>query len=168
MTFDECFDRLIGHEGAYDNNPKDRGNWTSGVIGNGRLKGTKWGVSAAAYPNLDIENLNLQDAKAIYRRDYWTPAGCDVVHPLVKFHLFDMAVNGGVRAAIRAMQRAAHEVEDGVIGPKTQAALERIEPLRLVARMSGARLEAMTHMQEAWKEFGKGWARRIAANLQEA
>ncbi|WP_460988842.1 glycosyl hydrolase 108 family protein, partial [Staphylococcus aureus] len=41
MTFDECFEKLIGHEGCYSNNPKDPGGET------------KWGVSKRAYPALD-------------------------------------------------------------------------------------------------------------------
>lgn len=155
MDFNEAFDRLIGHEGGYVNDPRDPGGET------------KFGISKRAYPGEDIAGMTLARARELYRRDYWGPAGCDAVPGPVKFHLFDMAVNGGVRAAIRALQRAVHEVEDGVLGPRTLMAAQSMDPLRLVARLSGARLEAMTRLSETWATFGKGWARRIATNLQE-
>ena len=40
------FDRVIGHEGLFQNDRDDRGNWTSGKIGVGELKGTKFGIAA--------------------------------------------------------------------------------------------------------------------------
>ena len=64
-VFNLMFDKLIGAEGGFQNDPKDRGNWTSGIIGKGECKGTKYGVSAMAYPDLDIENLTIEQAKKI-------------------------------------------------------------------------------------------------------
>ena len=37
-TFDKAFERVIGHEGLFQNDTKDRGNWTTGVIGQGSTK----------------------------------------------------------------------------------------------------------------------------------
>lgn len=55
MTFDKAFDRLIGHEAGYSNDRRDPGNWTGGIVGKGQLKGTKFGIAANTYPNLDIK-----------------------------------------------------------------------------------------------------------------
>ena len=57
--FKQAFDLLIGHEGGYTNNPNDPGNWTGGKVNSGTLRGTKYGISAASYPTLDIKNLGL-------------------------------------------------------------------------------------------------------------
>ena len=57
ITFDEAFRRLIGHEGGYSTDRRDPGNWTGGKVGVGVLKGTKYGIAANTYPNLDIKNL---------------------------------------------------------------------------------------------------------------
>lgn len=46
ITFEEAFDRLIGHEGGYSDDPTDNGNWTGGKRGAGLLKGTKYGIGA--------------------------------------------------------------------------------------------------------------------------
>ena len=70
-NFDRVFDIVVGHEGGFTANPADCGNWTGGVIGTGTCRGTRFGISAAAYPDLDIANLSLDVAKALYQRDYW-------------------------------------------------------------------------------------------------
>ena len=61
MNFERAFEKLIDHEKGLSLDPKDRGNWTTGVIGKGELKGTKYGVSAMSYPHLDIRNLTLEN-----------------------------------------------------------------------------------------------------------
>jgi lysozyme family protein len=167
MTFDDAFERLLGHEGSFQNDPKDRGNWTTGVIGQGKCLGTKFGISAMTYPGEDIAGMTLDRAKAIYRRDFWGPAGCDAVPDAVKFDLFDTAVNSGVVASIRMLQRAVGEVVDGKLGPRTLLTAQTIDPERLLARFNGHRLDYLND-QPAWPAFGRGWTQRIAQNLMEA
>lgn len=166
MNFDTAFDRLYAHEGDLSMDPRDKGNWTGGAIGKGLLKGTKFGISAAAYPGEDIEHLTIERVKAIYLRDYWGPAGCDAVPDAVRFDLFDMAVNSGISAAVRALQTAVGETVDGVLGPHTLQAVQSMPGLRLVARFNGARLLYVTEAH-SWPAYGRGWARRIGTNLLE-
>ena len=68
-NFDNAFDRVIGHEGGFTDDPLYRGNWTSGTCNVGKCNGTKYGLSAMTYPILDIRNLTLNQAKDIYKRD---------------------------------------------------------------------------------------------------
>ena len=168
MTFDQAFERLIGHEGAYQADPNDTGNWTSGKIGAGELKGTKYGVSAASYPGEDIKNLSLDRVKTLYRRDFWGPAGCDLVPEQVKFPLFDAAVHAGKSAAIKMLQRALGVADDGIIGPITMQAISTAHPYRLAMRFHGHRLDHLNNHQEKWARYGRGWSQRIAENLMEA
>lgn len=155
MTFDEAFEKLLGHEGGYVDNRADPGGET------------KFGISKRAYPAEDIRNLTLDRAKLLYFRDYWGPAGCDALPPAMRLQVFDMAVNSGVRAAIKALQKAAGENVDGVLGPLTLLAVQSMPAPRLVARFNGARLALMADLPQ-WPSFGRGWARRIASNLAEA
>ena len=120
--FDDLFKEVIGHEGGFQADPRDRGNWTSGRVGIGVNKGTKYGVSAAAYPNLDIRNLTLDDAKRIYRRDYWDKLRCDDLPPGVAYMLFDMAVNHGTHLGTQILQRGLGVADDGRIGDVTVSA----------------------------------------------
>lgn len=163
MNFDDAFKTLIGHEGTFDANPKDRGNWTTGVCGEGMLRGTKYGISAMAYPALDIKNLTLEQAKEIYFRDYWTRIGAPQLPAPLIYPLFDMAVNSGPDAAIKALQRAVGASPDGVIGPQTMTLVAAMPAHKVVARFMGHRLNLMVGVPaNTWREFGRGWAGRVA------
>lgn len=153
--FDQCFAMLVGHEGGYVNDPRDPGGET------------RYGISKRAYPDVDIRNLSLEQAKAIYKRDYWGRCRCDELPEGVAFDVFDAAVNSGPGQAIRWLQRAVGAADDGVIGPITLAAVRKYAPGVLRARYNGQRLDFMTQLS-TWGAFGKGWARRIAANLKGA
>lgn len=164
-TFDNAFDALIGHEGGYQRDPKDRGNWTTGVIGKGELKGTKFGIAAHVYPHLDIKNLTVPQAKRIYLTDYWNRLNLDRLPETVRFDLFDTAVNSGVRTAAQILQRAVGEVEDGLIGVRTISAAAMLDPQILDKRFNGHRLLFLTDLRTPWPAFGRGWVRRCATNL---
>ena len=151
--FDQCFDKLISHEGGYVNDPRDPGGET------------KFGISKRAYPQVDIKNLTLDAAKDIYKRDYWDRAQCDKLPPQLAYLLFDAAVNSGIGQSIRFLQRAVNLADDGVIGPMTLAAVGRSDAEAISARFLGQRLEFMTKLT-TWDTFGKGWARRIADQLK--
>lgn len=155
MNFDKAFEQLIGHEGGYVFDPRDPGGET------------KFGISKRSYPTLDVRALTLADAKALYRRDFWERAQCDKMPPELAFDVFDAAVNSGIGQAIRWLQRAVGVADDGRVGPLTLAALQREADTSAVrARFSGHRLDFMTRLS-TFEVFGKGWSRRIAANLQQ-
>lgn len=170
MDFDTAFEKLIGHEGGFQNDTHDRANWTTGKIGIGTLKGTKYGISAMSYPSEDIVNLTLDRAKFLYKRDFWGPVGCDLVPDEVKFDLFDTAVHtsapGRPVTAIKMLQRALGVTDDGVLGSRTALAISNIHPLRLVARFNGERLDYTNNNREQFARFGVGWTQRIAENLK--
>jgi lysozyme family protein len=151
--FDQCFDKLISHEGGYVNDPRDPGGET------------KFGISKRAYPQVDIKNLTLGAAKEIYNRDYWDRAQCDKLPPSVAYVLFDAAVNSGIGQAIRFLQRAVNVADDGVIGPMSIAAVTRLDAESVCARYIGQRLDFMTKLT-TWDVYGKGWARRLADQLK--
>jgi lysozyme family protein len=152
MNFDEAFKRLIGHEGGYVWDRRDPGGETN------------YGISRKSYPGEDIKGMTLERAKAIYLRDYWGPAGCDAVPDAAKFDLFDMAVNSGVSRAVKTLQHAVYETEDGILGPRTIQAVQSMPATRLLARFNGTRLAFMASLP-TWPTFGKGWALRVASNL---
>lgn len=154
MTFDQAFDALLSHEGGYVFDPRDPGGET------------RHGISKRSYPHLDIKNLTLADAKALYKRDFWDRAQCDRLPADLAFAVFDAAVNSGIGQAIRWLQRSLNVADDGVVGALTLAAVQRFDDTSaLCARFSGHRLEFMTRLS-TWDHFGRGWARRVATNLQ--
>jgi lysozyme family protein len=155
MNFDDAFERVIGHEGGYVNDPLDPGGET------------RYGISRRAYPGEDIARMTLDRAKAIYRRDYWGAAGCDAVPDMLKYPLFDAAVNQGVGRAVRMLQHAVHESEDGVLGPRTLQAIGSVDSARIAFRFMAARLVAYAETPEPqWQRFGRGWIRRMAGVME--
>ena len=166
-SFDRAFELLIGHEGGLTLNRADPGNWTGGAPNKGLLRGTKFGISAASFPTLDIAALTLDDARAIYRRLYWDRVRGDELPPALALLVFDSAVNNGVAAAVKLLQASIGTTADGLIGPATLAALARSlgdgSPDRVTA--VGAEFQARRIVLMAalptWATFGLGWARRL-------
>lgn len=153
MKFEDVFDRLIGHEGGYVNDPKDPGGETN------------WGISKRSYPTVDIKNLSRWAARDIYRRDFWDKVQADKLPDGVAFQLFDFAVNSGMETAVRYLQRAVGVADDGHWGPVSQAAMERLSESDLIMLVLAERLGFMTRLKN-WPDASRGWARRIATNLR--
>lgn len=165
--FDKAFERVVGHEGGYQNDRADRGNWTSGVIGKGEQKGTKFGISAMSYPNVDIKNLTVDQAKAIYKQDFWDKLGMDRFKPAMQFQLFDAAINHGWVNTVKILQQAVGAVADGIIGPKTIAAVNAKDLNDMLMLFLAYRLDFFTAIN-SFATYGRGWVRRVANNLKLA
>lgn len=157
MNFDEAFKHLFGHEGGYVNHPDDPGGETNWGI-------TKAVAQAHGYFGL-MKDLPLDTAKAIYRQDYWNKVRAEELPAALRYPVFDAAVNSGVGTSIRWLQQAIGVEADGVLGPKTMAAIHELHPDGVIRRMLGKRLGAMTSMS-GWPSFSRGWARRISILLE--
>ncbi len=165
-SFERALAIVVGHEGGYCNERSDRGNWTGGEVGVGQLRGTKFGISAAAYPALDIFNLTLRDAGDIYRHAYWDRIAGDNLPPPLALLVFDAAVNNGVGRAAGWLQQAVGVPVDGEIGPATLAALGGAVAKEggaiVCAEFQARRLSFMASLS-TWPTFGLGWSRRLCA-----
>ncbi len=164
MNFEQAFERLIGHEGGYSIDRNDPGNWTGGKVGKGLLKGTKFGLAANTYPNLDIKNITIVEAKEIYKRDWWDKLGADQLHPAIVYQLWDFAVNAGKSRAVKELQQVGGVQDDGIIGPKTIAAIKSMDVNDVLLKLSAERLKFYTSLP-TWERWGKGWTNRVADNL---
>ena len=153
MAFDKAFDRLMGHEGGYVNNPADPGGET------------KWGISKRSYPDADIANLTREQAKAIYYEDFWQRIRADEMYNGVAFQALDFAINSGIETAVRKLQAAVGVADDGHWGPVTKAAVAAMSESDTIMRFVAERLDFWTRLS-IWPQFGKGWARRAAQNLR--
>jgi lysozyme family protein len=84
----------------------------------------------------------------------------------IRYTLFDTAVNSGVVKAVKLLQAAVGEAQDGVLGPHTLLASSSMSPERLAARFIGWRLDFMNDLP-TWGVFGRGWTQRLADILKE-
>lgn len=157
-TFDYAFRIVIGNEGGYSNDPVDAGGET------------KYGISKKSYPHLDIKNLTIEQAKKIYKENYWDKCKCDeIMNQNIATQLFDTAINCGNSMAIKILQRAINvtskvkTIEDGIIGPKTIAAIKVSDIKTLNNNMVAKRNEyyaAIVRSKPTQTKFLKGWTNR--------
>ena len=165
-TFDSAFEELIGIEGGYVNDPVDAGGET------------KYGISKRAFPNEDIKNLTLQQAKQIYYKHYWNTRrmNLDVISdPVIAKELFDTAVNMGVGTAAKMLQKALNLMNrngrnypdllvDGVCGPVTLSAYNQVDKAVLYKVLNG--LQFMRYFEivvtnPSQERFFNGWMKRV-------
>ncbi len=102
-----AIDFVLAYEGGLVDNPSDPGGLTN------------FGISARAYPSVDIRGLTKEKAEEIYKRDYWNGVHGDELPGPLAVAVFDSAVNQGLGTAIRMLQLSVGVDPDGVIGPKT-------------------------------------------------
>lgn len=146
-SFEQAFACVIGHEGGFTSNPSDPGNWTGGAPNCGECRGTKYGISAHAYPDQDIANLTLANAQAIYHHDYWDRVNAGGLPAPLALLVFDAAINNGVRRALQWLSTAQQHTA-GASGAA------------LCAEFQAQRLTFMAALP-TWQRFGLGWARRL-------
>lgn len=157
MTFDDAFDKLLGHEGGFVDHPADPGG------------ATRWGVTervarAHGYAG-DMRDFPAVAARHIYRRQYWEAIRADELPPALRYAVFDGAVNSGNAQSVKWLQRAIGVADDGRVGPETIMQARAAPPDAVLRRMLAQRLKFMTDLQ-AWSSFGRGWARRVAALME--
>lgn len=148
MDFKEAFDFVIGREGGFVNDRHDPGGETN------------YGISKRQYPNVDIKNLTLDEASGIYFRDYWKNCKCAEMPDLVRMPLFDSAVNQGVPRAIKMLQKSVGATTDGIIGPKTMAAIHKYAGPELIVNFLAERALHYVSLKN-FERYGKGWMRRL-------
>lgn len=160
-TFEQCFDIVLGKEGGFQKNPKDRGNYAKG-----RLVGTKYGISARSYPEVDIPNLTVEKAKEIYFRDFWQKMKLHLLdNKELILQIFDMAIHAYVATAVKLLQQIVKTKIDGILGKKTAEAANKEK--KIVEMYKEKRIEyykRICELDPSQKVFLRGWIAR-AENL---
>ena len=124
--FEPAFSFMLPHEGGYVCDPNDPGGET------------RYGISQRTHPNLDIGNLSLDDARAIYKQEFWDGVGYDqLTSQLIANKLFDLSVNMGSHEAVQLLQQACCDcaepvAADGHLGPLTIAAANHAQEAQLL------------------------------------
>lgn len=176
---EEVLERLIAKEGGYVNDPRDTGGETI------------WGITARVarangYTG-PMRSMTRDQAKAIYRKQYWIrPGFSDValVSQAVAEELFDTGVNMGpgkasefLQIALNGLNNQARDyadiAEDGDIGPGTLAALRAYLAkrgkegeavlLKALNCLQGARYIDLARRRGANESFLFGWLRTRVA-----
>lgn len=147
--FEECLSIVLGHEGGdtITDNPDDPGGLT------------RWGIAQHSHPTVDVRNLTRELAAEIYKNQYWRVLHCDDMPRSIALMLFDSGVNQGPKQAAKMLQRAVGSNPDGIIGPRTLAAVWRLNRHEAIKRFT---VERIQHYQGlgGFRTFGRGWLNR--------
>jgi len=151
-NFDIAFEKVIGFEGGYVNDTNDVGGET------------KYGISKRAYPDLDIKNLTLDQAKEIYKKDYWDRIkGDEIVDQHIADLLFDTAVNMGAYNTVKNIQKILNVDIDGILGNITINALNSFDADKFIALFKLNRINRYIDIcikRTTNKKYLFGWVKR--------
>jgi len=165
---DSVLDTILSHEGGFQANKNDKGNYNS----EGKLVGTNFGISAPvleAYLGRpvtaqDMKELTEDTAKDIYRRNYIHPVvnnlGVEPSNPAFE-QVVDMVVNHGYANTVPIVQRAIGVKVDGKAGPATRKAIEKAKNLNntLVDKRKNF-YNQIVKSDDKQKVFLNGWLKR--------
>ncbi len=164
-NFERCVAAVLKHEGGYVNHPKDPGGATNMGITHKTLAAWR---KVESVTKADVRNLRVDEAKQIYRAQYWKPIRGDELPLGLDYAVMDFAVNSGVGRAVRFLQQLLKRMGlydgaiDGLIGAKSLKALAAIDDVdALIISYCADRLAFLKRLK-GWADFGKGWKRRVA------
>lgn len=147
--------KILAHEGGdtFTNDTTDRGG------------ATKYGISEKAYPDLDIRNLSEDQAKSIYRRDYWDRVhGDEIQSQIIAETIFDVCVNMGISGGSKLAQKTLSiEPADGIIGPQSLAAINAADEDLFIAKFALAKIQRYAEIcraDDSQKKYLLGWLNR--------
>lgn len=164
--FDYAVDVVLRNEGGLIDDPNDAG----GI--------TNMGISLRLYKVLhpdataqDIRELTVDQAKEIYRNEFWSAAPFAEINSLrIATSVFDHAVNAGIASAVKVSQKACNALGawlevDGVMGKQTLGAINMLNAPKLLAEVRKQRAEYYKNLADEKPELAKflnGWLTRIA------
>lgn len=134
-TIDDILDEVLASEGGFVEDPADPGGATKHGISLRYARGV--GLDNDHDGDTDRDDILLvtpQQARELYRDDFWTGPGLHRLPGEIQPVMVDWAVNSGPPRAIMAMQRVINLAQigfdldaDGVIGPKTRRAADHAQ-----------------------------------------
>lgn len=168
--FDYAFEQTLRLEGGYSNDSVDRGGKTN------------WGITEATLRDAyirglvgtrDVSALNREEARLIYKADYWDPLRLDsVLSPTIAAEIFDTAVNMGRQAAVKIVQESLNYLGeslkvDGIMGIKTLGAINKWttrDERALFVCLNGFQFRRYVEIvgnNATQQRFARGWTKRI-------
>lgn len=160
-----AFERAILAEGGYKLHtvPGDTGGTTyAGIARNPNPHWAGWAfIDRGETPPSEL-------VREFYRKGWWIPLGCDAIRDQdVAYTLYSFGTNsstyGKPKVAASLAQIVVGTTPDGVIGPKTVAAINAMEPrlfLSLYALARIARYRDIVMKNRTQQKFLLGWINR--------
>ena len=168
--FNAAFEHILKEEGGWQltNHPNDRGGMTfAGISRRANPDWTGWklidqGVSEA--------NEDLQErTRWLYKEKYWNPLHLDLINDLgIALDIFSCSVLSGLKRAAILTQVAVKVNPDGIIGPKTAAAINKMDPELWDLRFCIVRIiryRDIVQKDKTQRKWFLGWVNRALGGL---
>ena len=159
---------ILKWEGGFVNNPNDKG----GATNKGVTIATFRQYYGSSKTIDDLKHITDDQWNHIFKSGYWDKCKADQINnQSVANIIVDWAYMSGVSTAIKTVQKILGCKVDGIIGPKTIAAINghRV-PKQLFYDIQRARVEFYYNIvakRPANKVFLKGWMNRLNALIWE-
>ena len=187
-NFEPAFQKTMGHEGGYSNDPVDQGGETyRGVARRFHPDWPGWKIIDSQknnpnFPKILDGNADLQNhVKRFYKDTFWSRFQGDALPDQgLAEELFDTAVNMGVHKAIAFLQQSLNALnrnaflfpdmpDDGILGNTTLGAIRKIiesdgsARILLVALnvLQGAHYLSIMKQSPTQERFARGWLGRV-------
>lgn len=157
-NWDEALKHILKYEGGYVNHKADPGGMTN--LGVTKRVWEEWTGKPAT--EADMRGLTPAMVSPLYKKRYWDAVRGDDLPSGVDLCVFDCAVNAGVSRASKFLQQAIGVPADGVIGPKTLAAVTAMPADKVIGKFCELR-EAHYKSLPTFPTFGKGWMTRLTS-----
>ncbi len=161
--FEKAVQLILKHEGGFVDHPDDPGGATNLGITFNLFK--QYAVALGLGKTVHaLENLTQDQAKFIYRENFWKPMqGDNFENQQIAEIVFDAYVNMGGKA-LKMFQMALGVKPDGDIGPYTLAILHQQAPAIVFENFKDYRIDFYKRLvvnKPQLKVFEKGWMNRI-------
>ncbi len=151
-SFDPAVTKTLLFEGGQTNDPKDPGGLT------------RFGIAQKFHPDINVATLTLEEAKDIYKKEYWSPLSADVIQSqAVAEMLFDAAVNIGVKTTANLIQTILGVPCVGVMDVTTLNSLNACTEQEFAAAFTLAKIARYVSLclkEPVKKKFFFGWVKR--------
>lgn len=148
--FEDAVIITIDNEGGYVVNAADSGG------------PTKYGITQADMPGVDIFTLTVGQAAAYYKQYFWNPLYAQIISQAVCNKIFDMGVLCGKKTAVKILESVLRTAIDGIFGPNDLTVLnlsgEAILPV-FKGRMI-SHFQAIVEVSPKDVVFLEGWINR--------
>lgn len=163
-VFDFALSWIFEAEGDFSDDPDDPGGATQYGISLRYLQAHNMDLNHdGRVDKMDARLVTVGVAIGVYQ-DFWSRCRCDELHPMIAIAVFDAAVNTGVSAGIKVLQRACRVKADGLLGTRTLAAVHRYQPQELLNQIMSRRAHYYHRIavkNPLLKKFMNGWFNRI-------
>lgn len=179
--FNWVVERTLIYEGGYADDPLDSGGATNFGISINMLRNARWRDrdgnlvgdkdGDGVITKEDIRRLTQNDAKDIYRKEYWDRQNfSEIADRDIAYQVFDFGVTSGPNRAIKYLQRSCNHfgygiAVDGIMGSETLGIInnspDRSAILNNYKERRARFYESIVDRDPSQIRFLKGWLRRI-------